>query len=178
MAMEIGAAIKSRREQRNLSQAQLASALGISQATIQKIEVGHSSRSRHLQQIWAYLDLPREELRQHYLKDIEGPDMIHFAGHGSHDEHVTALETKTPRQVAAKRARPLQEQQWVPSQSLPLYEVVDILPGRTLVERKIVLRLFLSDGSERAVVLTPDLFRSLITDARYLLGEQDSPGAS
>jgi transcriptional regulator with XRE-family HTH domain len=45
-----------------MSQSQLARAIGVSQATIQKIEAGETMQSRYLAQIWAHLQLPLSEL--------------------------------------------------------------------------------------------------------------------
>lgn len=57
--MEIGDRIRVRREERQLSQADLGRAVGISQAAVEKIESGKTRRSRFLPQLLAHLGLPQ-----------------------------------------------------------------------------------------------------------------------
>jgi phage repressor protein C with HTH and peptisase S24 domain len=60
--MKIGQRIRRRREELRLSQADLGRQVGVSQATIDKIESGHTARSRYLPMIAVKLGLPLEEL--------------------------------------------------------------------------------------------------------------------
>ncbi len=60
--MKIGQKIRRRREELRLSQADLGRQVGVSQATIDKIEAGHTARSRYLPMIAVKLGLPLEEL--------------------------------------------------------------------------------------------------------------------
>jgi len=62
MVMKIGQKIRRRREELRLSQADLGRQVGVSQATIDKIEAGHTARSRYLPMIAVKLGLPLEEL--------------------------------------------------------------------------------------------------------------------
>lgn len=57
-----GERVRSRRDELDLSQAELAKAAGTSQATIEKIENGKSQRSRFLPTVYAVLGLPLDEL--------------------------------------------------------------------------------------------------------------------
>lgn len=60
--MKIGQKIRRRREELRLSQADLGRQVGVSQATIDKIEAGHTARSRYLPLIAVKLGLPLEEI--------------------------------------------------------------------------------------------------------------------
>jgi phage repressor protein C with HTH and peptisase S24 domain len=60
--MKIGQKIRRRREELRLSQAELGEQVGVSQATIDKIEAGHTARSRYLALIAVKLGLPLEEI--------------------------------------------------------------------------------------------------------------------
>jgi len=60
--MKIGQKIRRRREELRLSQADLGRQVGVSQATIDKIEAGHTARSRYLPMIAVKLGLPLEEI--------------------------------------------------------------------------------------------------------------------
>jgi transcriptional regulator with XRE-family HTH domain len=60
--MEIGEKIRTQREALGLSQADLAHAVGVSQATVDKIESGKTLRSRYLPRIAARLGIPLTEL--------------------------------------------------------------------------------------------------------------------
>jgi phage repressor protein C with HTH and peptisase S24 domain len=60
--MKIGQKIRRRREELRLSQADLGEQVGVSQATIDKIEAGHTARSRYLALIAVKLGLPLEEI--------------------------------------------------------------------------------------------------------------------
>jgi phage repressor protein C with HTH and peptisase S24 domain len=60
--MKIGQNIRRRREELRLSQADLGEQVGVSQATIDKIEAGHTARSRYLALIAVKLGLPLEEI--------------------------------------------------------------------------------------------------------------------
>lgn len=62
--MDIGQKVKSARERKGISQETLASRVGISQASIDKIERGVTKHSRHLLSILHQLDMP--------LTDLEG----------------------------------------------------------------------------------------------------------
>jgi transcriptional regulator with XRE-family HTH domain len=59
---EIGARIRKARKTMGLSQAELAQRLGVTQATIQKIETSRSTNSRYLAKVVAGVGLPLEEL--------------------------------------------------------------------------------------------------------------------
>ena len=60
--MKIGQKIRRRREELRLSQADLGRQVGVSQATIDKIEAGHTARSRYLPLIAVKLGLALEDL--------------------------------------------------------------------------------------------------------------------
>src|SRR6201987_5755895 len=60
--MKIGQKIRRRREELRLSQTDLGRQVGVSQATIDKIEAGHTARSRYLPLIAVKLGLPLEEI--------------------------------------------------------------------------------------------------------------------
>ena len=60
--MKIGQKIRRRREELRLSQADLGRQVGVSQATIDKIEAGHTARSRYLPLLAVKLGLPLEEI--------------------------------------------------------------------------------------------------------------------
>src|SRR5215470_5293591 len=60
--MEIGEKIRVRREALGMSQSDLARAVGISQATLHKIEAGQTVRSRYLPNIAARLGIPLTDL--------------------------------------------------------------------------------------------------------------------
>jgi DNA-binding XRE family transcriptional regulator len=60
--MKMGQKIRRRREELRLSQADLGRQVGVSQATIDKIEAGHTARSRYLPLIAVKLGLALEDL--------------------------------------------------------------------------------------------------------------------
>jgi transcriptional regulator with XRE-family HTH domain len=60
--MELGALVRKYRERLGLSQAELGRAVGVSQATIDKIENGRTTLSRFLPRIAARLGIPQREL--------------------------------------------------------------------------------------------------------------------
>jgi phage repressor protein C with HTH and peptisase S24 domain len=60
--MKMGQKIRRRREELRLSQADLGREVGVSPATIDKIESGHTARSRYLPMIAVKLGVPLEEL--------------------------------------------------------------------------------------------------------------------
>lgn len=57
---EIGAIIRTAREKRGLSQAQLGALIGIKQASIQAVEKGETARSKYLPEIAMELEIPPE----------------------------------------------------------------------------------------------------------------------
>lgn len=83
--MSIGARIKEARLARGLSQAQLADAVGISQAAITKIEQGGTVKSKHLPDLMAFLGIDTDAIEvpivgyvgagaeAHYYADAQGP---------------------------------------------------------------------------------------------------------
>jgi transcriptional regulator with XRE-family HTH domain len=58
----IAGRLRRARRQAGLTQADLALLCGMTQATVQKIEAGHSTNSRFLPKIWAQLNQPLNEL--------------------------------------------------------------------------------------------------------------------
>ena len=68
-----GTRIRARRKELGLSQTKLAKAVGVSQATIQKIEIGEITSSKFTPTIWATLDLPLGELNP-IFKQPNGPE--------------------------------------------------------------------------------------------------------
>src|SRR6516225_4098664 len=60
--MELGALVRKYRELHGLSQAELGRSVGVSQATIDKIESGRTTLSRFLPRIAARLGIPQRDL--------------------------------------------------------------------------------------------------------------------
>ncbi len=102
--METRGKIRARREALGLSQADLAQAVGVSQATIEKIENGRTMRSRYLPRIAARLGIPLTELDP----DLESHATAHMESRAERSE-ILALRPLEPDLpvYAALDARPI-----------------------------------------------------------------------
>jgi transcriptional regulator with XRE-family HTH domain len=102
--MEIGEKIRTQREALGLSQADLAQAVGVSQATVDKIESGKTVRSRYLPRIAARLGIPLTELDP----DLESHAFAHRESRAEFAE-ILALRPLEPDLpvYAALDARPI-----------------------------------------------------------------------
>jgi transcriptional regulator with XRE-family HTH domain len=125
--MELGGLVRKYREALGLSQAELGRAVGVSQATIDKIESGRTTLSRFLPRIAARLGIPQRDLdpfvgaqRQPGLREPDAVETYDYANarHGPEDE---ALLEMTRRHEEAQRRGRLGPGK--PSQAVPAIEV-------------------------------------------------------
>lgn len=96
--------IKNRRAEMGMSQLMLARAVGVSQATIQKIESGEISGSKFLPDIFAKLELPLVMLNPIYAQSAAAPrekQSAPAAEHGSLSEQILTLLRRTMASINA-----------------------------------------------------------------------------
>jgi transcriptional regulator with XRE-family HTH domain len=141
--MELGGLVRKYREALGLSQAQLGRAVGVSQATIDKIESGRTTLSRFLPRIAARLGIPQRDLdpfigapRQPGLREAEADESYGDLRRGRPEEEalraIARREDEHRRnRVAAARIEPNRPGLMAPSAEtdLPVYVAdVDAFP--------------------------------------------------
>jgi transcriptional regulator with XRE-family HTH domain len=160
----IGTKIRTRREQLKMSQAELARTVGVSQASIQKIESGETENSRYIPKLWARLGLPLREL------DPIFPEQ---------ERDFNPERTPTIRMLALELLRLSMENQDITHAKDALLAVGE----HDGAPRAIAIHFIRSDLSVHVVTMTLEVARALSDRLAHQLAEIDdrapsSPGRS
>jgi len=172
----VGHLVRAGRLKKGVSQAKMARDLEISQATLQKIETGNSTRSKFLGPAWRYLGLPDEQLtefaRQHVFLSHRKDDLLDVVGELSKSIPGGVLRDGELGPVSAEAVAALGQTHWT-----RLIQIVDIQLAATTEFRgptKVVIHCVLADDNVLSLAIPLEHARRLLAELPEFLAVLDA----